>query len=111
MNFVVAYLGEAQPVIDYYGLKKVDHASIPLFQNDQHSLVLSGLGKNSATSATENLSRSTNNPNGGWINLGIAGHGSLAKGDLFIAGKILDDHAKRPFTPHSYMQVLLLSLP
>ena len=99
MNFVVAYLAEAQPVIDYYDLKKVDHASIPLFQNDQHSLVLSGLGKNSATSATQNLSRSTNNPNGGWINLGISGHGSLAKGDLFIAGKILDDNAKETFYP------------
>lgn len=99
MNFVIAFMGEAQPIIDYYGLTKATHRSHPLFQNNRHSLILSGSGKERSSWATEILAKHTGTPNQAWINLGISGHGNFAKGDPFIAGKIEDDQAEESFYP------------
>ena len=107
MNFVVAFKGEAQPLIDFYQLEKVEDAPYPLFRNDQHFLIISGLGRDRATSATTALHQVTNKPNLGWMNLGIAGHGGIEIGEAFIAGKITDDSSSESFYPpqifaHSY---------
>jgi hypothetical protein len=99
MNFVVAFLAEAQPVIDFYRLVKTDVPSGSMFQNDQHCLLISGLGKDRAATATKLLGQSKAKKNEGWLNLGIAGHGSLAKGDAFIACKIIDDKSEEVFYP------------
>ena len=99
MNFVVAFKGEAQPLIDFYQLAKVEDAPYPIFRNDQHSLVISGLGRDRAVSATNALHQVTNKPNLGWMNLGIAGHGSLGFGEAFIAGKIIEDSKEESFYP------------
>ena len=99
MNFVVAFLTEAQPVIDFYRLVKTDAPSGSLFQNEQHCLLISGLGKDRAATATKLLGQSKAKKNEGLLNLGIAGHGSLAKGDAFIAGKIIDDKSEEVFYP------------
>ena len=99
MNFVVAFQGEAQPLIDFYQLEKVEDAPYPLFRNDQHCLIISGLGKNRAISATTALYQVTNKPNLGWMNLGIAGHGSLEVGKVFIAGKVIDESSDESFYP------------
>jgi len=99
MNFVVAFLAEAQPVIDFYRLVKTDEPPGSMFQNDQHCLLISGLGKDRAATATQLLGQSKAGKNEGWLNLGIAGHGCLAKGDAFIAGKIIDDKSEKVFYP------------
>jgi len=99
MNFVVAFQGEAQPLIDFYQLEKVEDAPYPLFRNDQHCLIISGLGRDSATSATSALHQITNKPNLGWMNLGIAGHGSLKIGKAFIALKVADESSDESFYP------------
>ena len=99
MNFVIAFMGEARPIIDYYGLQKVSHRSHQLFQNNRHSLILSGPGKDRASLATEVLAKLTDIPNQAWINLRIAGPGTFAKGDLFIAAKIEDDQTEKSFFP------------
>jgi hypothetical protein len=99
MNFVVAFLAEAKQVIDFYRLVKTDVPSGAMFQNDQHCLLISGLGKDRAATATKLLGQSKAKKNEGWLNLGIAGHGSLAKGDAFIAGKIIDDKSEEVFYP------------
>jgi hypothetical protein len=99
MNFVVAFKGEAQPLIDFYQLAKVNDFPYPLFRNDQHSLIISGLGRDRAVSATTALHQVTNKPNLGWINLGIAGHGSIEIGEALIAGKITDDSSIESFYP------------
>jgi hypothetical protein len=99
MNFVVAFKGEAQALIDFYQLTKVEDAPYPLFRNDQHSLVISGLGRDRAVSATTALHQVANKPSLGWINLGIAGHGSIEIGEAFIAGKITDDSSNDSFYP------------
>ena len=99
MNFVVAFKGEAQPLIDFYQLERLEDTPYPLFQNDQHCLIISGLGKDRAISATTALHQVTNKPNLGWMNLGVAGHGSLKIGEAFIAGKITDDSKDECFYP------------
>jgi hypothetical protein len=99
MNFVVAFKGEAQPLIDFYQLPKVGDSPYPLFRNDQHSLVISGLGRDKAVSATTVLHQVTNKANLGWMNLGISGHGSLGFGEAFIAGKVIDDSSEESFYP------------
>jgi hypothetical protein len=99
MNFVVAFKGEAQPLIDFYQLEKVGDSPYPLFRNDQHSLIISGLGRDRATSATTALHQVTKKDNLGWMNLGIAGHGSIEIGEAFIAGKITDDSKDECFYP------------
>ena len=107
MNFVVAFLAEAQPVIDFYRLVQTDVSSGSIFQNDQHCLIISGLGKDRAATATKQLGKSKARKNEGWLNLGIAGHGSLAKGDAFIAGKIIDDENEEVFYPPPICQSAL----
>jgi adenosylhomocysteine nucleosidase len=99
MNFVVAFKGEAQPLIDFYQLAKVEDTPYPLFRNHQHSLIISGLGRDRAVSATTALHQVTNKANLGWMNLGISGHGSLGFGEAFIAGKITDDSSIESFYP------------
>ena len=99
MNFVVAFKGEAQPLIDFYQLEKVENSPYPLFRNDQHCLIISGLGRDRAISATTALHLVTNKPNLGWMNLGIAGHGGLEVGEVFIAGKIIDESSDESFYP------------
>jgi hypothetical protein len=99
MNFLVAFKGEAQPLIDFYQLEKVEDTPYPLFRNHQHSLIISGLGKDRAISATKALHQVTKKDNLGWMNLGIAGHGSLEIGEALIAGKITDDNNNESFYP------------
>lgn len=99
MNFVVAFKGEAQPLIHFHQLKKVEDAPYPLFRNDQHSLIISGLGRDRVISATTALHQETNKPNLGWMNLGIAGHGGLGFGEAFIAGKVIDESSEEAFYP------------
>ncbi len=99
MNFVVAFKGEAQPIIDFYRLKKVEDSPCPIFRNDHHSLIMSGLGREKAVSATQVLNQITRKANQGWINIGIAGHGSLEIGEAFVGGKIIDDSNNECFYP------------
>ncbi|NDH00866.1 MAG: hypothetical protein EBY43_07295 [Opitutae bacterium] len=75
-----------------------------VFQKDQHALTLSGMGRDKAASATHHLAEYLGKRDLGWINLGIAGHGSLAKGDAFLAGKIIDDKSEEVFYPPQICQ-------
>lgn len=99
MNFVVAFKGEALPIIDFYQLEKVDDSPYPIFQKDQHSLIISGLGRESTISASKALHKVTKRVNLAWMNHGIAGHGGLEVGKAFIAGKLMDDSSEECFYP------------
>ena len=100
MNFVVALKAEALPLVESLGLTKESAASpFPLFASDRHRLVLSGVGKELAAKATNFLSERFSNPNQAWMNFGLSGHGTLAKGTVYIATRILDDGGEGPFYP------------
>ena len=100
MNFVVALKAEATPLIQSFGLSKENAPSpFPVFANDRHRIVLSGVGKELAAKATNFLSERFSNPNQAWMNFGLSGHGALATGTVFMANRILDDCGDGPFYP------------
>ena len=99
MSFVIAFPGEAQPLIDFYDLQKVGDLPFPYYQKDNHKLVLSGMGRKKTAEAVNFLKTKNASPNQTWINLGIAGHGSLEIAQPFLAGKIEDDLSENCFYP------------
>lgn len=99
MNFVVALKAEASPIIERFKLTRENANPFPLYTNGHHRLVLSGVGKELSGKATRYLGDRFPLPNHPWLNLGIAGHGSLEPGTIFVANRILDEGGKRPFYP------------
>ena len=100
MNFVVALKAEATPLVESFELAKESAPSpFPVFANGKHRLVLSGVGKELAAKATRYLSERFPRPNQAWLNFGLAGHGALATGTVFMANRILDDDRKSAFYP------------
>ncbi len=88
MNFVVALQAEACPLIDHYGLKRSSGSPFRTFENQNHRLVISGIGTIRCAAATGYLLGLLPSRNEGLVNLGIAGHGQLEKGSLFIANRV-----------------------
>jgi hypothetical protein len=100
MNLVVALKAEASPLIECFKLAKESVPSpFPLFANDRHRLVLSGVGKELSAKATSYLSERFPQPNQAWLNFGLAGHGTLELGTAFLANRILDDGGENAFYP------------
>ena len=99
MNFVVALKAEASPIIDCLKLARENANPFPLYTNGHHRLVLSGVGKELAAKATRYLGNQFPRTNHPWLNLGIAGHGCLEPGTIFVANRILDEEGERPFYP------------
>ena len=98
MNFVVALKAEAGPLIQRLKLSKQSSDPFPLFVNDEHRLVLSGPGKELSAKAVKYLAERCPQPNQAWLNLGLAGHGTLGVGKIFLANRVLDDK-ERTFYP------------
>ena len=99
MNFVIAFPAEAQPIIDFYELQKLSGQPFPYYQKNNHKLVISGMGREQTSQAVNFLKTKNVSPNQAWMNLGIAGHGSLETGQPFLAGKIEDDLSENCFYP------------
>jgi len=90
--FVVALACEAKPLIRVLNLKSVaNHANYPLYENDRFRLIVTGIGKLNAATATSYLaSLSEIKKNNAWLNVGIAGHLDADIGSPFLANKIID---------------------
>ena len=102
MNFIVALSCEAKPIIDELRLtKQFSPTPFPVFRNDFHRLVVSGIGKVAAAAATGFLlgSSSRKQEVQAYLNVGIAGHGTLQTNTAFIANCISDDQGKAIFYP------------
>ena len=99
MNFLIATQKEAAPVIAAYKLQKDQGCPYPFYFKDDVRLVISGIGSLQAAGATAYLMGRFPKKNQVWINLGIAGHGSLEYGDIFVAGRILSVSEPTCFYP------------
>lgn len=100
MNFITAFHAEALPLIEKFQLSKRTEASpFPVFSNDRHNVVISGMGRAQASLATQYLFTEVINIPEPIINLGIAGHGELAIGTPFIANRILHLDEKAVYYP------------
>ena len=90
MNFIVALQPEARPLIEGYKLVKTnDSSAFPVFENENHRLIISGIGKINAAAATGYLLSELGQPTHAILNLGIAGHGELPTGTPFLANRVL----------------------
>ncbi len=88
VGIVCAYLKEAKPLIEYFGLKKRNDKFL-IYENEKISLIISGQGKlNSAVATTFLLStREISHI----INFGIAGSSEYKIGEIFLVNKINDN--------------------
>ena len=96
---VVALQAEARPLIDQFGLKKVDDITgFRCYRGTSCHLVISGHGTIAAAAAVGWLAARTS-PNSGWLNIGMAGHTSLPLETLFVAVEVVDRVTEQRWYP------------
>ncbi|MDJ0834711.1 MAG: hypothetical protein QNJ69_14390 [Gammaproteobacteria bacterium] len=91
---------EAKPLIDHYRLQKL-HAEHPfdVYRQQNIAVVVSGIGALNMAAATAWAAAFFEPARACWINLGVAGHQSLAVGELVVASQISqagDNHSIYP---------------
>lgn len=101
INFVTALNCEAQPIINRYRLKAyTERSPFRIYGNDSMRLIISGIGKVSASAATSYLyALSDPSKHHVWLNVGVAGHRSLPLGEGIFAHKITDSGAGKSWYP------------
>tara|TARA_X000001036_G_C20617312_1_gene781562 strand:- start:391 stop:1179 length:789 start_codon:yes stop_codon:yes gene_type:complete len=98
IHFIVATSSEARPIIDIFNLNKTKIDSSNIYNNDEISLTISGIGKiNSAVGVTQTFYEFKKNYNNIWINIGLAGHKFLKIGDMSLVHKIKDNSSQKSF--------------
>ena len=101
LTIVTALLCEAKPVIAKYKLKKIprDHP-YQIYEKDEISLVVSGVGKAASASATGYAHAIKASPKySAWLNIGMAGHSNLAIETGFLINKIHDRSTDQTWFP------------
>ncbi len=102
---VCALMCEARPVIDYYRLKKSLDKPFTVFANDNSPVLVavSGIGVSGSAAAVGWLSsylatkRSCSNPV--WLNVGSAGHGTRAIGEIVRINRYAMENGRASFVP------------
>lgn len=95
---VAALRAEATPLIDHFGLQREpEQRAFEVWSSDDVTLVISGIGKAAAAVATGYLG--ARGQAAIWLNVGIAGHGLLAVGQVLLAHKVVDRAADRSYFP------------
>ncbi len=111
INIVCALHCEAKPLIDYYNMSAVANTVFPMFNNNELSLIVSGVGKTAVASATTYLFVKTQeNKNNAWLNYGIAGHKSAKLGRWFNVNKITEKTTNLNWYPARYQSIEIPSL-
>lgn len=99
MNFVVALLPEARPLIECFKLRKRKSTSpFPIFENTDYRLIVSGIGQVRAAAATGYMLGQMIGTEP-LLNIGIAGHGTLPVGEAFIGNRIFLREDKSVYYP------------
>lgn len=115
--WVCALRCEAKPVIDFYRLKKsAGDKDFDLYRNGNISCVVSGIGEQNMEKAiawAHELFSAEDQPC--WINLGIAGHKSLAVGAAILVSRFkrqnsTADISAKHIIPHSFPLMPVTSL-
>lgn len=107
INIVVAHPAEAKPLCAMLHLRAFAVPSpFRIFSNDAGvSLIVSGMGKVAAASATAYLAGlQARLPVSAWLNIGIAGHRTAAIGTGLLAHKITDAANCNTFFPPQLVQ-------
>ncbi len=100
INIVTALQCEARPLIDRYKLRgNSKHSAFRYYQNDDLQLIISGMGKLAAATATAYLAATGSSQSSAWLNIGIAGHADKALGEPLLAHKIIDTASQQQWFP------------
>lgn len=100
LAIVCALFAEAKPLIDHFQLrKKQGYFPFSIFENDNMSLIISGVGKYAAATALSYISALWHTSFLSYLNVGIAGHKSLDLGTLCIPSKVIHPGSKKDFYP------------
>ncbi len=105
LNIVVALPAEARPFISFYSLKKSSQRHpFPIYFNADKTiyLIVSGIGKVKSAAAVVYLNDVAN---ACYLNVGIAGCGGQAVGELFLVNKIIDAATQRAFFPSASLML------
>ena len=107
IRLVVALPAEAKSLISHFKLKPVREArGFKIYQKDDTVLIVSGVGKTAAAAATAYLQAWTGNqPNGAWINVGMAGHRDFLLGEGILAQRITDRATGETWYPPPVIEV------
>ncbi len=115
LNIITAFHVEAQPLIEYFQLKKlVEHNVFETYRNDEQSisLTISGLGKLNASAAViYSASLKPISKNDCWINIGIAGHPSIEIGTAILANKVIDESSHQNWYPQIVFDTDIIKAP
>jgi len=100
LNIVVALPEEARPIIHCFKMQRWhDVRQFAVYRSDEIRLIVSGIGKLAAATATGFLAGTHLNDHSAWLNLGIAGGDAGAVGDIFLANEIVDSVSNTKFYP------------
>ena len=98
INIIVALYCEAKPLIEYFKLKRQPDHPYPVYRTDKIQLIVSGVGKLNAATATGYLAGVSDTP-AAWVNIGVAGHKTHALGTPCLAHKITDQQSNQSWYP------------
>lgn len=89
---VVALPAEARPLATRWDLRAMGQGDpFRIWRGEEAALIVSGVGKTAAAAAVDHLRlRFAESSIGGWLNVGIGGHRSLALGTPILAREIED---------------------
>ena len=94
MNFIVALQPEARPLIEKFKLKKKNGSNpFPVFENENHRLIISGIGRMKAA-ATGYLLSELGWSSSGNDQPGYCGYGLLPIGTPFLANRFHSQEKK-----------------
>ncbi len=101
IHLVTALPAEARPLVRHFGLGgRQAGAPYPLYRNNAMMLVVSGPGKVNAAAACAWLQTvDSGHAHSAWLNIGIAGHASLATGTGVVAHRITDTATGKSWYP------------
>ncbi len=100
INLMVAMPAEARPLIDHMRLK-ADSRPGPfnLYRNEQCRLLVTGMGQVAMAAGCGWMAGQGEASDDVWLNVGVAGHRSLALGELRVANRISDEQLDRHWYP------------
>ena len=106
LNILVALSCEAKPLVDFYRLRKQSSGTFAHFYRPAQSdgdyainVVVTGIGTINMAAACGWIGARTSKQRSAWLNVGTAGHATLAVGEVVQVQRSMQLHAKRAYYP------------
>jgi len=111
IHIICALKCEALPLVEHYQLQHLTSAELfRIYTNESSgiSVTITGVGKLAAAAGTmHTIKHLQARDTDAWINIGIAGHISLATGTAVLANRIVDAASEQVWQPQITMETLL----